>query len=200
MAAPKKIIPRDLRAKVPSMLFMSLEQRTFWDLFSMGFCVFSLYGPVVGRIADHNGFRYLLGPLVCPIVPLLYYLLIPFNPYHGSAARLSGMVDKDKRDLDAKLLVELFCSSVARKFLLQATMKICGVLFVIMVAVSIACRNSLNWSLPSPWLGQGLLGCSIGSFITLGTEYVGWGLRTWATQSSGTRHEAVHAGDLDSCS
>jgi hypothetical protein len=165
------------------MLFMFLEQRTFWALFGIAFCVLTLYGPWVGP-PDNNGYRYLLAPLLCPMLPALYYLFRPLNPYKGPAARLGGMTDFDKSDNDAARLVQLFSSKEARDYLWQTAMKISAVLFAIMAVITIACRNSLNWSFPSPWLGQGVIGCCIGSFITLGTEYVRWSLGTWANQVS----------------
>ena len=52
-----------INPKVPPFVLMSLEQRTFWLLFGVGLCTFSLYGPILGHRPDHNGFRYLMGPM-----------------------------------------------------------------------------------------------------------------------------------------
>jgi hypothetical protein len=168
---------------VPPMVFMFLEQRSFWTLFGIVFCIFTLIGPLFGH-PDHNIYRYLLAPLVCPIAPALYFVLKPFNPYKGPAARLSGMTDRDKSDQDAKCLVQLFRSKEAQRFIWRTTAKISGVLFLLMSIMTTVVRDSLNWSFSSRGLGPGLMGCVLGSFIALGAEYVGWSLTTWARRDA----------------
>jgi len=180
--ASKSAFPPALRNKVPPMILMFLDQRFFFTLFGMVFCIFTLYGPLVGR-PDHNGYRYLLAPLVCPLLPALYFIFWPFDPFRGSAARLAGMVDYDKSDQGAKRLSEVLASREARQFIWRTTTVISGALFAVMVILAVIVRSSLNWLFPSAWLGQGLIGCCIGCFIALGTEYVRWGLTTWANQS-----------------
>lgn len=182
MTAIRSSVPRHLVAKVPPMLLMSLSLRTFWNIFGVGLGLLLLYGPITGINQDHNGLRYLLGPLIGPTVALSFLLLCPFNPYRGSAARLSGMENRDKWDPEARRLVELFRSNAARRFLVTSSMKISCVLYLFMVPVIYVCWDSLKWHLLSPWLGQGLLGCSIATFTTLGAQYVGWGLKTWGNR------------------
>jgi hypothetical protein len=46
----------------------------------------AIYGPLVGP-PDHDGFRYLLLPVLSPWVPALYYKLRPINPYSRSDGR-----------------------------------------------------------------------------------------------------------------
>jgi hypothetical protein len=87
-----------------------------------------------------------------------------------------------KSDEDAKELVELFRSKAARQFVWRTAGKISAVLLLLIALTMVLVRNSLNWSFPSPWLGQGL----IGSFVALGSEYVGWGLRRWTSQEAPT--------------
>jgi hypothetical protein len=180
------ILSKELKRKVPPFVSMFLEQRPFWLLFGIGLGIFLLYGPVIGRPADHNGFRYLLGPLVCPVPSFLFYVVRPFNPYRGPAARFAGMLDMDKRDPDAQQLVQLFRSDQARNFLVRATVKLSAILFVVMAVITVACRNSLNWLVVSPWFGQGLTGGLIACLVTLGSAYIAWGLESWAKQ--GARH------------
>ncbi len=160
MPASKSAFPRVLRDKVLSMMFMFLEQKRFWTLFGIGFRVFMLFEPLVGR-PDHNGCRYLIAPLVCPIGPALYFIFRPFDPTRGPAARLSGMVDRDRSDQDAKRLGEVLGSQEARKFIWRTTAMISGALFAVMAIVAITFRNSLNGLFPSPWLGQGLVAVAL---------------------------------------
>ncbi len=178
------MLSKQLRRKVPSFVLMFLEQRPFWLLFGIGLCIFSLYGPIIGRPADHNGFRYLLGPIVCPIPSFLYYWVHPFNPYRGPAARFAGMIDRDKTDEEANRLVQVFQSPQARVFLARTTILLSAVLFLIMALITLAFRNSLNWLPVSSWLGQGLIGALIACFVTLGSAYIAWGLETWARQNA----------------
>jgi hypothetical protein len=93
------------------------------------------------------------------------------------------MVDLDRHDADAGRLVSLLSSPAAKRVVIRSTLKLCALLFSIMAVITIAhaLGGSLNWFFPSYWLGQGVIGCCIGSLISLGAEYIGWGLRTWAT-------------------
>jgi hypothetical protein len=184
VGANKVAIQPKLRNKVPPILFMFLEQRRFWILFGIGFCILMLYGPVVGH-PDHNGYRYLLGPVLCPMACAIYMVVRPFNPYKGFAARLGGMIDSHESEPDARRLLELFKSDLARHHIWRTTAKVSGVLFLFMAIAAAVLRNSLNWTILSPWFGQGLIGGCLGSFVAIGAEYIGWGLKTWASQDSG---------------
>jgi hypothetical protein len=174
-----------LKRKVPPFLFTYFENRVFWTLFGIASGVFFLYGPIPARIADHNGYRYLFGPIVCMLPPILFYILKPFNPYRGALARYSGMVDMDRRAPEAKRLVETFRSPAARRFILLTSVKISAIWLSIMAVITAACANSLNWSFRSPWLGQGLIGGCIASLVALGSEYIAWGVRTWMREVAG---------------
>ena len=182
MAANKDIIPRELRAKVPPLLFMNVQMRTFGTLFGVGLAVFMLYGPIAGPHApDHNGLRYLIAPWICPWGAALWYYFAPFNPYgKGSVSRFAGMVDYDKRDSDAKRLVEVFRSAEARRALVRITLKISVILFVVMALITVAVRHSLNWSFSSYSLSLSLIGGTIGATIAVGSEYISWGMKHWA--------------------
>jgi hypothetical protein len=173
-----------LRRKVPPMLLMFDDQRTFWTLLGMGLAVLMLYGPVVGR-RDHNALRYLLGPWLCPAVVAAYYYFKPFTPYSVGAARIADMVDDHTRDPDARRLVEVFQSKEARHFLVRATLKLSSRLFGIMMFLALLHWQSLTWTLTSSWLGGGLIGGWIGSFIVLMVEISHWGLERWEADSRG---------------
>jgi hypothetical protein len=92
-------------------------------------------------------------------------------------------------------LVALFNSDEIRRHLWLESLKLSSVLFVILGTAAIFLRDSLYWNLPSPqnqfllnrragepgfsfWLG--LLGCSMFTFVILGSDYIRWGLITWA--------------------
>jgi hypothetical protein len=171
-----------LRRKVPPYVVMFLDQRQLWSLLGMGLCLLSLYGPLIGHDPDHNGLRYLLGPFVYPLPSLVFYLVNHFSPYRGPAARLARMVDMDKYDADAKRLVEIFQSVDADRVLLRVTILLSVALFIIMALVAYIFRSSLNWSPVSPWQAYGLAGGCIGSLLVIGTQYVVWGLKTWAAE------------------
>lgn len=181
VAASRNSFPAILRNKVPAMVFMFVEQRYFGFFFGVAICVVALHGPLIGR-RDPNGFRYLLGPLVCPAICAVYFLLRPFNPYRGVAARLGRVLEADQPGSDEKCLVDLFKSKLARQFILRTAAKISGLLLLLMAVIAGIERNSLSWSLFSYWSVPGILCGCIGSFIALGSEYIAWGLRTWAAE------------------
>lgn len=180
VAASKDTIPRELRGKVPSPMFtLAVQMRTFGVLFGLALAVFALYGPIVGH-QDHNGIRYLFAPWLCPWVLFFYHRVFPYHPYRGSALFLGEMVDLDQRDPDAKRLDEVFHSAEAQRVLVRTSLKIAVVLFFLMVLITVAVHDSLNWSLSSAWQDPGLLVGAIGASIAVGIEYINWGLRTWA--------------------
>lgn len=179
MAVNDHGIPDDLRRKVPRMILMYVEQRAFWTFFGLGLAVFLLHGPLVGR-RDYNGFRFLLGPWLCSAMAAACHLLWPYNPYQGTWAQFASLTDDDRVDADAARLAQLLKSAETRRFLFRTTVKISSVLFVAMTLPAVLHWKSLNWTLASPWLGQGLIGGFVGVFIALKTELLNWGLKWWA--------------------
>ena len=190
MAVNEDTIPRELRAKAPPLLLMFVKQRVYWTIFGLGLAVFLLYGPISGPNApDHNGLRYLLAPWICPWGAAIYYMFVPFNPYSsGSVSRFAGMIDYNKRDSDANRLVEVFRSPATRHALIRVTLRISVILFLIMMLITIIIRHSLTWSFSSYWLGEGLLGGTVGASIAVGSEYVNSGVRFWAAHYRGTNN------------
>ena len=186
MAAHKDVVPYKLRTKVPPLLHMFVELRTFWTLSSVGIAAFLLYGPIAGPYApDHNGLRYLLAPWICPWGAVVWYWFVPFNPYgRGSVSQFAGMIDYDKRDPDAQRLVALFRSPEARRAVVRITLRISVLLFVIMALITVALRHALHWSLFSYWLRPGLMGGAITASNAVGSEYVYWGVTRWAQSYS----------------
>jgi hypothetical protein len=186
MTAIRSSVPRHLVAKVPPMLLMSLSLRTFWNIFGVGLGLLLLYGPITGINQDHNGLRYLLGPLIGPTVALSFLLLCPFNPYRGSAARLSGMENRDKWDPEARRLVELFRSNAARRFLVTSSMKISCVLYLFMVPGDICMLGfaevASSFSMAGPGIA-GMFDCNLYNpwcpIRRLGIEDMGKSMRFW---------------------
>jgi len=151
---------------------MSVEQRIFWLLLGFALYVASLNGPIIGK-TDHNGYRYLIGPFVCALIASSFFIFRPFNPYRGPAARLGGMEAVPESDLEARRLVELFRSDHARQFIWQTSAKMSSICFLLMAIITWADRNSLHWSISSPWAVPGLIGGCIGAYLAIGAEYIG---------------------------
>jgi hypothetical protein len=183
VAVDEYVIPDDLRRKVPRMMLMYVDQPTFGLVFGLGLAVFMLHGPVVGQV-DYNGLRFLLAPWLCSPFAAACHVLRPYNPYRGTWAEWASMIDKDHVDADAKRLRHLFRSAEARRFLLRASVKTSLMLFVAMTLLAVAHRKSLNWTLVSPWLGQGLIGGFFGAFVALKTQFLNWGVKRWAASNA----------------
>jgi hypothetical protein len=193
MAANKFILPPELRRKIsPGLYTMIAQQSAFLRYFGVGLSAFCFYGPIAGA-SDHNGFRYLVGPWVCPSLIALFRTFRPFRPYRGTL-----FVDRT-RDIDTKdpvvmRLVDIFRSEAARRYLCSQSLKLSGILFVIMGLLALPVRHSLNWSFPyslypslpsaasRDWFWIGWTGGCLGSYIALMPNYITWGLMKWADQ------------------
>jgi hypothetical protein len=160
-------------------MFVQLFPFSKW--FGIGFAVLSLYGPVVGPHGDRNGWRYLLGPLVCPLLVGVYFRLFPRNPYRGYWARIGGLTGLDRRDANASRLVEMFRSKGAPSYVWRVTVQVSLIEFTTMMVVLVAATvtGEVGWTMTSPWLWQGLLGCSLGSFVAVGSDVFANVLRAW---------------------
>jgi len=195
MAATRSGIPPELRRKIsPGLYTMVVQHSVFLRLFGVGLSALLLYGPVAG-IPDHNGFRYLLGPWVCPSLVAAYRTFFPFRPYRGTPF-LDRTHDIDREDPVVMRLVEIYRSNEAKCYLWGQALRLSGILFAIMGILALLVRDSLNWSFPyslerslaSPisryWFWMGWIGGCLGSFITLMTDYITWGLMTWGRQEA----------------
>jgi hypothetical protein len=177
-------IPGRLRRKVPSALLMFVDGRWFWTAFGLGLALLAIYGPIVG-VPDHDGFRYLILPLLCPWIPSLYYKLRPIHPYSGYRGRwhnLGGMIGKDQTDAEAKSLVELLQSAEGQAAITRSAVIISILLFIPMVLVCIVLGPSLTWTFWSDWLFFGVSMSIIACWIIVFTQTINWGVRTWAAR------------------
>lgn len=197
MAANRLVLPPELRRKISPALYTLIAQRsTFMRYFGLGLAAFCLYGPIAG-ISDHNGFRYLVGPWICPGVTAVFRSFFPFRPYRGIMF-VDRTRDVDTTDVASMRLVEVYRSSKARRYLWRQWLKLSAILFIIMGLLSLPVRDSLIWSFPyslhqsvassvaSDWFWLGWGGGILGSYIALMTDYVTWGLGTWADEEGRT--------------
>jgi len=171
--------PPQLKRKVPPGVYMFLEQRVFWSPFGVLLAIFFLHGPWVGA-RDLNGYRLLVGAVICPALVSLNYWIVPFNPYQSFAARLAGMTNYGIGDPVIRRAPEIFASTAARRYLLTTSLRISGLLLLTNILIMAAQWRSIDWRPYSPWFFPGILGGCIGSLITIATEYIAWGLRALA--------------------
>lgn len=197
MVATRTSVAPELKRKIsPGLHTMVAEHSVSLWLFGLGLAAFLLYGPVVG-VRDHNGFRYLLGPWVCPSIVATYRTLVPFRPFRGTVF-VERTYDVDTTDPVVMRLVGTYRSSDAVRHLWKQTLKFSGVLFVTMGILALLVRDSLNWSFPYSldgsvasdtsryWFWMGWIGGCLGSFIALMADHITWGLRLWSSQEVAT--------------
>ena len=182
----KPLLPNELRRKVPPALYSGVQLKTFWTLFGFGVCLLGIYGNLVWP-PGRNGWQYLLCPVVCPMTVACLFMLFPFlfNPYRSRFAKLSGMKDKDKRDPDARRLVELLESAAARRFLLRSALKLSVVLLATTVVGVAVYRPGLTWSIRLHQLGPCFAGVPLGSLLILQFELLAWAFKNWPAYSAG---------------
>jgi hypothetical protein len=193
VVANKLVLPPELRRKISPALYTLIAQRSaFMRYFGLGLAAFCLYGPIAGA-SDHNGFRYLVGPWICPSMIAAFHSFFPFRPYRG-VIFVDRTRDIDTTDPVSMRLVSVYRSSRARLYVWRQSLKLSTILFVIMGLLALPVQHSLNWSFPYSlydslpsnvsidwfWLGWG--GGILGSYLALMTDYITWGLMNWASQ------------------
>ena len=176
-----KLVSGRFRRKVPPALLMFADGRKLWVVFGLGLALFGIYGPVVGP-PDNDGWRYLLGPLILPWLPAIYYFFRPIRPYSGYRGRygdLTGMIDKDETDPEAARLSALFRSDGARRFMMRTALTHSAILFAPLALATLALGDSVAWNLWTPWLVPSAVLGLIGSTIAFFAEIIHWGVVTW---------------------
>jgi membrane protein implicated in regulation of membrane protease activity len=186
--ANKRLLPADITKKVPPVILMWAQGRVFWVLFGFALCLAgpALFGGIVaawiGGAAHLYIWSCLAGAVLAPTTAVLLLLWFPIQPYRDSwQAQVAGMKNKDKHDPEAKRLVDLFASTAARRFTLQAGLKVALLLFA---AVSI--DAALQWRRIDRSLSDSLKYflfiytlVLIGSFVVLKVEIVTWAFKNW---------------------
>ncbi len=89
------------------------------------------------------------------------------------------MTEKDKRDPDARRLVELLESAAARRFLLRSALKLSVVLLAATVVGVAVYRPGLTWSIRLHQLGPCFVGVPVGSLFILQFELLAWAFKNW---------------------
>ncbi|HET7085112.1 MAG TPA: hypothetical protein VFI23_10100 [Rhizomicrobium sp.] len=181
MSANKIVVPANLDRLLTPALRLLIQQLPFWRWFGIGIAILIMYGPVVGRHIDHNGWRYLILPLIGPPLTALYYNFKPPNPYARSSARMEGLEGYDRKDAKAAQLVTIFRSRAARVATWRAALNISMIEFAAMAILLLGClvNADVQWTFSSYWLWQGFIGCCLGSFIAVSSDLFAWVLRTW---------------------
>jgi hypothetical protein len=183
----REVLGSRLRSKLTPGLNMLLDMGSFTYWFGIGMAVLLLYGPIVGPHKDHNLFRYIVAPWICPFLVAGYYRVAGYNPY-GTRSGYSfwgwGRPGFDKTDADAKRLVDTFRSVDAKRAVLRCSLRVSVTIFALIAIAALASRHSLSLSLWSYWTGQGFLGCCLGSYIAVSWLFVNWGVQNWARDAN----------------
>jgi hypothetical protein len=193
------ILPPELARKVSPLLVNSAEVAGAVGKSALtGVAAVSLYGPVGIGFSDHNGFFYLLGPWVCPILSALFWSAVlarvRMRVYRGTPFSEPTYVDTGDDPIVMRL-AELLNSNEARRHLWHETLKESSILFAILGTAAFLLRDSLSWVYPSPgnhflwtarrgelgsWFWFGLPICLFSTFVILVSDYHRWCLMTWA--------------------
>jgi len=169
--------------RIPFRLQLLYGSRRFYTGFTVVMGVFFLFGPVVAKGADHNVYRYLLGPFACTLVALAIHLMLPYNPYRSRRGDVRDLYRLDERDEGARRLVEILGSKAHFQVTIRSAAMFAGVVFAAMLAFTIAFHSSLNWSLPSPWSYQGVAGGVLFAWTFIKVQTVSWALDTWREEA-----------------
>ena len=172
-------VPSRLSGKLPFRMAMLYGSRRFYVAFGLVMAVFFLYGPLPAHAADRNGWRWLLGPIVCPLIALGTHRIAPIRPYSGRSARQDGLQDLDARDADARRLNDLFTGAEAGAFEWRLTLQLIVALEMVMAVLALGFHASLGWELSSRWLVPGILGGALMSWIVIKTALLGWAIDRW---------------------
>jgi hypothetical protein len=163
----------------PGALSMAKNHRVIFFA-SLPFSIVGLNGPIFGKQQDHNGFVFLGGSILCPLLAALVLTIMPFQPYRSSPFAFAGNRPVDTRDPRMLQLANIFKSSSARQFLWRSTSRLILVLLVLMGALAVVVRNALEWSwkMPDPTVGLTLMAC----YLSLAATVMDWGFNTYSSE------------------
>jgi hypothetical protein len=177
MTTPEHTRKHHLR--IPFKLQVVFGSRKFFAVFTIVMAAVSLFGPITGRTAVHNGYRYLLGPFVCPLIGLAMHLLFPLNPYRWNSIDSRSLNRLDERDEDARRLVEILQAPGYRRATLMAALRLVAQLFAILACCAVVLRASLNWRVVSSGFFFGWVGGVLFAWMFIRVQVVSWALTTW---------------------
>jgi hypothetical protein len=161
---------------------MVYGSRRFFSVFAFVLAAFTLFGPITPRNADHNAYRYLLGPFACSLVALAMHLLFRFNPYRWNRYRDRSLSHLDERDEDARRLVEIIGQPAYVQTVLRATAWLAVPWFLVMAGCTLWLQHSLNWRPVSSGLFFGVVGGVLFAWVFIRVQIISWALSTWWSQ------------------
>lgn len=189
-ATRREKIPARLRSKVSPLLILAADPSfkvagtIVIVIVAFGLC--TLPGPVPGT---HSALYYLLGPILSPAIPAVWYTLRPFTPYRGNPFTRGGSKPVDKSDPEVLRLVELFRSPEGKRALWRSAAKESAVLYALTIAFASIYRHSLNWDLDPSSVGFPIAFGAFVSTVWFGGDYLNWGMRTWIERESSQQNQ-----------
>lgn len=179
MSTAEESQPARHNLRIPFNLQILFGSRKFFTGFSLVMALFFLYGPLPANRADHNAYRYLLGPLASALAGLAVAWIFPFNPYRWNRPSERSLSHLDDRDEDAHRFVEILRSPECRRREAVAAAVFALVVSAALGIVSLGLRGSLDWAVRSPWLVPGLGGGILFAWIFIKVQTISWALMTW---------------------
>ncbi|MGE5176044.1 MAG: hypothetical protein ACM3JJ_06665 [Hyphomicrobiales bacterium] len=176
--------PRHLR--IPFKLQIAYGSRKMFTVFSGVMAAVSLYGPLPARLADHNGYRYMVGPFLCPLIALGMHLAFPFNPYRWNGPAERSLNRLDERDEGARRLVEILQSPEYRTTAFLAAARLAGILWIVLAACAFVFRSSLDWHPVTSNFFYAAVGGVLFSWMFVRMRVMSWALSTWWARYGGS--------------
>lgn len=189
------LIPRALSRKIsPALLWLAGGPGVLLGFTLIGFSFF-----LSSVHANRDGFFYLLAPWLCPGMVAVFFTCVPFRPYRGLPTT-GDYREVDPQDPVVMRLVALLKSSEARRRIWTHAALYSVILALASAVLAFVLRRSIRFVPPSfqnhffisnnePFWFAVLLSCG-GSYIAMWSDYIGWGLRTWARREALARTAA----------
>ncbi len=179
MAAEANYYKRLSKRVYPGAVRMAQAHRTIFKV-CLVIAVVGMNGPLVGRYQEHNGFSFLVGPILGPVVAALILTVFPFRPYRGAPFALDGFRKLNEEDPDDAAVMAIFRSNEIKGFLWLSALKLMLILELIMAVVAFLYRHSLSWTLPGP----AVIGPILASYFALVSGVMDYGFRAYAQPES----------------
>ena len=188
----ENLVPREVSRKIsPGLLWFAGRPGIL-----LGFTLTGLSFVAPSVHPDRDGFFYLLVPWFCPGVAAIFFTFVPFRPDRGLPTT-GDYREVDRQDPVVMRLVALLKSAEARRHIWTRAALYWAILSLVSAILSFVFRQSIRYVPPSPqnhfFLSNNepfwfviVMSC-LGSYIALWSDYVGWGLKTWAAREAGAR-------------